>query len=189
MRKAFLTFVAVALVGALWAQTSDQFHITVTVTVLGVSLYQDDGTTPYGTWALGMMAAGGTAQMNYDSPDANSDDHVEAVNTGNAAENLVVYSNEPSAPAACGVGTPTAWTPGAAAGADQYLLECGEGSESSLPASYIVCDGTDAGSADQVVSSLSAGSTAHLFFRFTTPTSVSDGCQHDITVTVAAVSP
>ena len=189
MKKLCAIAVMVVLAGALWAQASDNFHITVTVSVLGVSLYQDDGSTPYGTWDLGMMASGATAEMTYDDPDNDGDNHIEAVNTGNTAENLVVYSEEPSPPSACGCGTPTAWTPGATAGADTYLLECGEGSESSLPGSYVTCDGTDLGSADQVVSSLASGNTAHLFFKFTTPTSVSDGCQHDITVTVTAVSP
>jgi len=176
---------ALLLIGAAWAADNDQFNITVTVNQLGVTLYEDDGATDYGTWALGNMAAGATAQMYFDNPDADGDDHVEAKNEGNCAADILVYSTESSAPGDCGFGTPTAWAPGAAAGSDIYYLECGEGSESSLPGSYTACD-QSASPGTEIVSNLASGSVAHLFFNFTTPTSVSDGCQHDITVTVLA---
>jgi len=190
MKTLFVGLAVLALVCAGWAQTpTDVFHITVTVNQLGVTLYQDDGATAYGTWALGNMPAGATAGMSFDNPDVGSDDHVEAFNSGNCNADLFVYSTEPSAPGACGFGTPTAWAPGLAAGADIYMLECGEGDEATLPGSYIVCDGVNLGAADQVAAGLPSAATSDLFFNFTTPTSVSDGCGHDVTVTVVAVSP
>ena len=189
MKVLFVGLAVLALVCAGWAQSpTDEFHITVTVNMLGVSLYQDDGTSAYGTWALGNMAAGATASMTFDNPDNDGDNHVEAENDGNCAADISVYSTESSAPGDCGFGTPTAWAPGAAAGSDIYYLECGEGSESSLPGSYTACD-QSASPGTEIVSNLASGSVAHLFFNFTTPTSVSDGCEHDITVTVLASTP
>ncbi len=58
MRGFICGLAVLLLIGAAWAQAQDVFNITVTVNILGVHLYQDDGATDYGICPLGNMAAG-----------------------------------------------------------------------------------------------------------------------------------
>ena len=196
MKKALLLVgVAALLLGALPLSAAnwddDQMHIIVQVGWVGVTLYQDDGTTAYGNWLLGNMPAGATAAMFFDDPDVGADDHIEAINEGNCAVDLAVYSDEAGAPVPCGFGVPACWHPWDGVpvpGPDEYILECGEGGALALPGGYVLCpDAVSPGV--PVVGGLAAAVTAHLFLNFTTPDPVADGCVHDVTVTVLATIP
>lgn len=184
MRKLVLVglFALIAATGLL-AQSSDDFTITVTVNYIDFQLMEADSATGYGNWALGNLNAGGTAEMTT----GGGGDHIYVQNHSNVALDFSAYSSSP-APAGCGYGTATAWSPGAAAGVDTYLLEMDKGEATTVPASYTTIDATDMGSADLFYSTL-AGESYHLYTKFTAPTSATDGCEHTITVNVIAVAP
>ncbi len=193
MRVLICGLAVLLLLGAAWAQPDpdDDFNITVTVNMLGITLYDDGGQTggvPYPDWGLGDMPAGATAEMYFDDPNIGGDDHVEAFNSGNCVADLWVFSDEAAAPGPCGFGTPACWHPAAAPAADIYYLECGVGAEDAFPGAYTPCPDPVAPGV-MAAPALPDGATAHRFFRFTTPNPVSDGCPHDITVQVAAFAP
>lgn len=189
MKKALLLFgVAALLLGALPLFAADfaedQMHIIVQVGWVGVTLYQDDGTTDYTDWVIGMTGQGALHTMD-------KAEHIEAENKGNCAIDLFVYSDDLEDYSACvfPLTGGTAWSPAAAIGAaDEYLLECGENDDAGppAPAAFIVCP-LNAADGTPVAGGIPDGAVSHLYLGFTTPAPTSDGCQHDITVTVRAL--
>ncbi len=185
MRKTLLVLGIVALLISafpMFAADSDseEMHIKVQIAFVGISLYEDDGSTPYTDWNIGITSELTAHTMT-------PAEHMEAVNEGNATVDLSVYSDDLGT-YSCGFGTETNWSPGAGTGVDQYTLECGEGTDVAPAVTFITCP-LDATPGTDVVTGLASTSTAHLYHMFTTPTSVSDGCEHDITVTVLATLP
>ncbi len=168
-----------ALLGALWA-AEDSFNITVTVEYLEIDLLTADGSNPYPGWDLGTVAAGQSDTMTTGS----GGDHVLVDNNCNTSVDFSVYVTT-SAPGACGYGTPTAWTPAPTAGADQFVLSVGKGDLSSLPSSWTTVTATTS-PGDVYAAGEPAGTDHHFYAAFTAPTSVSDGCQHSITVHIVA---
>ncbi len=175
----FAIFVAMGL----FAQTTDDFTISVTVNFIDFQLMTADSSSAYTNWAIGNINAGGTAEMTT----GGGGDHIYVDNNSNVALDFSAYSTS-AAPGGCGFGTPTAWLPDVTAGVDTYLLEIDKGESGAVPPSYTTIDGVDIGSSDLFYTS-SAGESYHLYTQFTAPTSASDGCEHSITVNIVATTP
>jgi len=166
------------------ADTDDEeMHIKVQIAFVGITLYEDDGVTPYTDWTIGMTTENTANTMTKAT-------HIETENEGNGPVDLAIYNDDLGAYGGCAFGVGTNWGPAAAVGVDLYLLEFDEGDDTGPPGPYIptICD-DDVAPGDQVVSALAAAAVSHMYLRFTTPSTVSDGCEHDITVTVLATIP
>ena len=184
MKKLILiALIATLCGGALIAQSSDDFTITVTVNYIDFSLRDAADAAPYPGWDLGNVNAGATVEMTTSA----TGDHIYVDNQSNVALDFAAYSTS-AAPAACGYGTATAWSPGTSAGTDQYLLEMANGGVDTAPGTYTTIDGTAVGSADDFYSAI-AGEGFHLYTQLGIPTVATDGCSHDIVVYVLAVAP
>jgi hypothetical protein len=184
MKRAMLIgLFAILVATASFAQVTDDFTITVTVNFIEFQLMTADSSGAYPGWAVGNMNEGETVVMTT----GGGGDHIYVKNLSNVPLDFSAYSNSP-APAGCGYGTPTAWNPGAAAGTDIYLLELGKGAAGVVPATYTIIDGTNIVSSDLYYTTI-AGESYHMYSRFTTPISASDGCPHNITVTIVAATP
>ena len=161
------------------AHAADTADITVTVTIQNLSL-----TLSSSTWALGTVVAASTTQMT----EAND---ITASNDGNVDEDFTLRLTNPAA-----------WTAGAAAGADVFVLSglfCGAAdapgggdfnaddvmTTSAQPATATIF-GYVGGSADG--EAVSAGSSVDLWLEFGAPTSSSSFTEQTITVTVGAVA-
>ncbi len=176
--KKILTLLALAMV-FVWA-AEDSFTITVSVEWIDFSLKTADGTADYTNWNIGMVAPGAVNTMTTGT----GGNHILVDNNCNVSVDFSIYSVS-AAPGACGRGTPTAWTPGAASGNNIYLLEGGKGAVGALPATWTTFDNTSA-PGDVYAASEPPATDHHLYFRFTAPTSVSDGCDHTVMVYVVA---
>lgn len=174
---------ATMAVSVLFAQATDDFTITVTVNYIEFELRTADDSGDYSLWAIGNVNAGETAEMTTGA----GGDHVYVSNSSNVPLDFSAYSTSP-APASCGFGTATAWTPAVAAGVDMYLLEIDKGEVGTVPPTYTTIDGNSIGTSDLFYSA-SAGESYHLYTKFTAPTSASDGCEHSITVNIVATTP
>lgn len=178
MRKYLV--LGLVLVGFALAQSaSDNFNITVTVEYFEIILLKADSSTDYSTWALGVMATSDSATMTTGS----SGTHILVDNNCSGTVDFSIYVNNP-APSPCGIGTPTAWTAGAAPGANTYWLRANDSNISSVPSSWVTITATSA-PGDVYLSGVSSGNH-RLYCRFKPPSSVSDGCQHTINVYVVA---
>ncbi len=180
MKRLITIILAVLFIASIAGAVEDSFTITVTVEYIGINLRTADDGADYVNWPLGTVAAGAVNTMTTGS----AGNHVLVKNGSNVALDFSAYSTT-VAPASCGYGTATAWTAGTAAGADIYLLEGGKGTVSAEPGTYttfpdMVTPGTVYAAAEP------AGTDHHFYARFTTPTSVSDGCEHTITVFIVA---
>ena len=181
MRKAIVGAILFAmLLGSAFAASTDteQMTIRVQVAFVGITLYESDGSTPYDTWNIGVTAESAADTMAVA-------DHIEAKNDGNCAIDLYLYSDDVTDLSGCTFGTPTNWSPGAAIGTDVYKLECGIGTDAAQPGSYTTCPNSSA-DGTLIDSDVAAAATSHMYLMFTTPSSSSDGCQHDATVSVLA---
>lgn len=176
MRK-ILAILLIMAAGALFAQASENFSITVTVNFIDFALRDSADLVDYPGWAVGNMNAAATATMTRPQ-------QVFVKNQSNVALDFSAYSTS-AAPAACGIGTSTAWTPGAAGGADIYRLELGIGTAGALPVTWNTFDGGSVGTADALYSA-AADEDFRFYSRLTVPTTVSDGCQHEIVVYLVA---
>ena len=180
MKNLIMLMLAVIFAVSIGWAVENSFTITVTVEYLQVELRTADDAADYTTWALGTVSAGETNTMTTGS----GGDHVLVKNGSNVSVDFSAYSTT-AAPASCGYGSPTAWTAGTSAGVDTYLLEGGKGDLSTLPSSWTTFD--DASPTGDVYASGEPAETDHHFYaRFTAPTSVSDGCEHTITVYIVA---
>lgn len=183
MKKMFvLTMMAVLISAGALLAVEDDFHITVTVDYLEMVLRGAGCSGDYGTWALDQLGTNTTATMTT----GGSGDHICVDNGSNVTTDFSAWVTS-AAPSACGYGTPTAWTAGGAPGADTYQLELGYDDDGAdLPLSWTtVTAGVTSG--DVFYSSVGGGTNFHLFAQLTTPTSVSDGCPHDIHVRIVAL--
>lgn len=179
MKKFLLTMLLFMLVCGVWA-VEDSFTITVAVEWLEINLLVADSSTNYTNWDLGTVAPGATNTMTTGTGGT----HVLVDNFSNVSVDFSAYSTT-VAPGACGYGTPVAWTPGSAAGADIYLLEGDDGTVSTEPTTYTTITATSA-PGDQYLAGAPVGENHRFYARFTAPTSVSDGCTHTITVYIVA---
>ncbi len=178
-----LSLFAILAVSAAFAQVTDDFNITVTCNYIQFQLKEADNVANYITWPIGNVNEGETVEMTTGS----GGDHVYVNNESNLALDFNAYSESPT-PTACGYGTETAWGPAAAAGLDAYLLELGKGEEATVPVAYTTITATTIGGANNYYTT-AAGESYHLYTQLTTPTTSTDGCQHDITVYIVAVTP
>lgn len=158
------------------AETAD-ISVTVTIQNLSISLSSN-------TWALGTVAAASTVQMT-------EAEDITVTNDGNVDEDFTLMLTDP-----------TAWTAGASAGADVYVLSalfCGAADApasgdfnaedvltTSAQTSTGAIFGYAGGTADGVA--VTAGSGVDLWLEFDAPTSSSDFTEQTITVTVGAVA-
>ena len=180
MRK-LTTVVALGLLLVVSAYAvEDNFTITVSVEWMSISLLKADSTVDYTNWDLGAVSAGNVSTMTTGAAGS----HVLVDNNCNNPVDFSAYSTT-VVPGACGYGTPTIWTPGAAAGNNIYRLEGGKSTVGALPGAW-----TNITSAVTPGNSYAPGepaATNHRFYaRFTAPTSVADGCTHTITVYIVA---
>ena len=158
------------------AETAD---ITVTVTIQNLSLALSSNT-----WAIGTVTAGSTTQMT-------EADDITVTNDGNVDEDFTLKLTNPAA-----------WTAGAAAAADVYVLSGLFCAAADAPAGGdfgaddVITTSTQtstaaifgyAGASDDGVA-VSAGTSVDLWIGFDAPTSSSDFTQQTITVTVGAVA-
>jgi len=178
-----LAIFAVVVTSGLFAQTTDDFTITVTVNYIEFQLKTADNTADYTTWPIGNVNEGETVEMTTGA----GGDHIYVNNESNVALQFSAYSTSP-APGACGYGTATAWSPGAAAGVNIYRLEMDKGALTAVPGAYTTITATTLGGADDFYNT-AAGESYHLYTKFTVPTTADDGCQHNITVYVVATTP
>ncbi|MCK5833683.1 hypothetical protein KAH81_08440 [bacterium] len=185
MKRIVLAIFVILAVGALYAQESESFTITVTVNYIDFSLRNAADSAPYPNWPIDNVNAGATSEMTTTSVGT----HILVDNESNVALDFETYSTS-LAPTACGFGTPTAWVAGAASGVDTYLLEMGVGDVSTAPATgdYDIIDGASLPAAD-LVNSTVAGESWRLYSKLTAPLTASDGCEHTITVFVVATTP
>ncbi|HHS49508.1 MAG TPA: hypothetical protein ENN07_00105 [candidate division Zixibacteria bacterium] len=183
MKRFALLLITILAIGTAFAQTTENFTITVTVNFIDFSLRTADDAGAYGTWAIGNMNAGATSTMTGTAGGS----HVLVKNESNVALDFKAFStSEPPPP--CGFGFPTAWTAGSAAGTDVYLLEMGDGTLADPPATWTVVDGGGLGDADLIYEA-GEGENFRLYSRFTAPNIASDGCEHQITVFIVATTP
>lgn len=182
--RSFLGVLAVLLLlcSVVYAADNDAFTITVQVQYMDVTLRNADETGDYTTWPLGLRAEGEVITQTTGS----SGDHIFVDNNCNCEVDFSAYQAT-TTPAPCGYGTPTLWTAGTTAGADIFKLELGKGTQDAEPATADWQTITASSSpGDVYLSDVPAGEDHHLYTRFTVPTSVSDGCVHQIDVTVVA---
>ncbi len=180
MKKTLMILFAMLAAGALYGQASESFSITVTVNFVDFALRDSADLVTYPGWAIGNLNAAATSTMSRTQ-------QVLVKNQSNIDLDFKAYSTS-AAPAACGIGTPTAWTPGAASGADTYVLEMGVGTVGAPPVTYNIYDGTNPAGADLVFSA-DPEEDFRLYSKLTAPTTVSDGCAHEILVFVVATAP
>ncbi len=178
MRSVLLLAVLFALWGIVGA-VEDSFTITVTVEWLDISLRTADDAGDYTNWDLGTVPAGTVDSMTTGS----GGNHILVKNNCNVTVDFSAYST--TTVPSCSYGTPTAWTPGTSPGLDTYLLEGGKGDLSTYPTSWTTIDATSA-PGNVYASGETPGNDHRFYAKFSTPTSVSDGCQHTITVYIVA---
>ncbi|MBN2541940.1 hypothetical protein JXI42_03660 [bacterium] len=175
----FLLFVA----GAAFS-VEDNFHITVTVDFLEIELDSANCVDAYGTWKLGQHAAGYTDSMTT----GGAGNHICVINGNNCTTDFSAYVSSAN-PGPCGYGSNTAWTAGGSVGADTYKLDLGHDDDGAdYPGTwYNITSGSTPG--NDFYTDVAAGTDFHLFARLSLPNPVSDGCQHDIQVTIVALQP
>lgn len=182
MKKLTLMVVMIGLlmVGNVLAQDDESFNITVTCQYIDISLYQSSSTsTTFSQWDIDTVALS-TA----DSMDTGDGNHVYIKNNCNITTDYSCYSEETSAPT-CSHGSPTAWSPGGP-GDNQYKLEVGHSADpSTYPSSWTAIP-SDTSPGDLYASGVSAADNKEFFAKFTTPSTISDGCEHSITVHIVA---
>ncbi len=161
------------------AHAADTADITVTVTIQNLSLNLSSNT-----WALGTVVAGSTTQMT----EAND---ITATNDGNVDEDFTLRLTDPAA-----------WTAGATAGADVYVLSglfCGAADApgdgdfnaddvltTSAQTATATIFGYAGGSDDGVL--VAPGSSVDVWLEFDAPTSSTNFTEQVITVTVGAIA-
>lgn len=179
LRACTLALIVAVPVLAAPANAAETADITVTVTIQNLSLNLSSNT-----WALGTLAAGSTTQMT----EAND---ITVTNDGNVSEDFTLRLTNPAA-----------WTAGAAAAADTYVLSgvfCAAADApggTDFTADDIVTTSTQtatagvfgyAGGSDDGVS-VSASGSVDLWLEFAAPTSSTDFTEQMITMTVGAVA-
>jgi len=175
---------AVALIVALAvfaaeANAASTADITVTVTIQNLSVSLSSNT-----WALGTVVAGSTTQMT-------EADDITVTNDGNVDEDFTLKLTDPSA-----------WTAGATAGADVYVMSglfCASADApggSDFQADDVLTTTTQTatsavfgyvGGSDDGVA-VPAGNSVDLWLEFQAPTSTTNFTQQTIVVTVGAVA-
>jgi hypothetical protein len=181
----YLPIIIIILILGVAALAQESFTITVTVNYIDFSLRKADDSAPYDSWEIGNLDADETTEMSVST----SGTHILVDNQSNVALDFDAYSTS-ATPTSCEFGTATAWSPDTASGADIYLLEMGKGTVSAVPdvADYHIMDGGDLAGSDNFYSAI-AGDAFRLYSKLTAPTTVSDGCEHSITVYVVATTP
>jgi hypothetical protein len=176
-RVTLLLMLGILLSSLAFAANTDNFDIVVTCSYLDVSLRQSgDHGTDYTQWNLGTMAPGAAAE------EMSTASHIWVENGSNTTVDFSAFVESPT-PAPCGYGTATAWTPGATAGTDQFVLDLGVGTDSATPSSYTNITATTL-PGDDYLTSASAGTGHDLYASLQVPSSTTDGCQHTLTVTI-----
>jgi hypothetical protein len=166
-----------ALAATAYAAGTEDISVTVTIQNLSLNLSSN-------AWALGTVVAGSATQMT-------EADDITVTNDGNVNQDLTLKLTDPAA-----------WTAGAAAAADVFVLsgifcaaaDAPGGADftgddvltTSTQTSTAAIFGYGAGSDDGV--SVAAGTSVDLWLEFAAPTSSSDFTQQTITVTVGAVA-
>ena len=183
MRRVFgVLAVFLLLSSVVYAADHDAFTITVQVQYMDVTLRNADETGDYTTWPLDMRAEGEVITQTTGS----GGDHIFVDNNCNCVVDFSGYQVT-TTPAPCGYGTPTLWTAGTSAGDNIFKLELGKGTQDAEPAAADWQTITASASpGDVYLSDVAVGEDHHLYTRFTVPTSVSDGCVHQIDVTIVA---
>jgi hypothetical protein len=179
LRICALAAVTALLTMSATAYAAGTADISVTVTIQNLSISLSSST-----WALGTVVAASTTQMT-EAQD------ITVTNDGNVDEDFTLKLTDPSA-----------WTAGATAGPDAYVLSglfCGAADApgsadfngedvmtTSTQTSTAAVFGYAGGSDDGV--SVSASSGVDLWLEFQAPTSSSSFAEQTITVTVGAVA-
>jgi hypothetical protein len=156
-----LMLTAVVPLSVVWsAETGD---VSCTVTAQFVSLSVSDGNVNYGSLALDTIKDTTNSGVNHPQI---------ATNNGNLPVNLYIKSSN-------AIGGTTPWTIGTSKGANQFTHSCTTNGNDwlSLSNAYI-----------SLASGIAPNGTQTFHLRIGMPTSVSDGSQKTITVTVQAVA-
>jgi len=185
MKQHIIIIGLVIIFGAIagFAESSDNFTITVTCNYIDFELKTADNSAEYTDWPVGNVNEGETVEMTTGA----GGDHIYVENTSNVNLEFKAYSNS-VAPGPCGYGTPVAWSPGGAAGLNTYYLRLGKGELGAVPGTYTDITGEDLGGAILYYSTI-AGESYHLYTKLTAPNPADDGCSHTITVYIVAIAP
>jgi hypothetical protein len=173
------TLALIAAVPATSAYAAETADISVTVTIQNLSLALSSNT-----WAIGTVTAGSITQMT-------EAEDITVTNDGNVNEDFTLMLTNPAA-----------WTAGATAGADAYVLSgimCGAADApaggdfggddvmtTTTQTATAAIFGYAGGSADGV--GVTPGSSVDLWIEFSAPTSSTNFTEQTITVTVGAVA-
>ena len=167
------------IVVVIFAADTDNFDIIVQCQYLDISLKQSAShTTDFTEWDLGFKAAGDAAEI------MPIPGHIWVGNGCNINIDFSAYVSSP-VPDACPYGTETAWMAGLLAAENTFDLDFGVGTSSAQPSIFSHISAETA-PGDTYATDIPAGTAHDLFARFRVPTSVSDGCEHSLTVTVVA---
>ncbi len=156
------------------AAATDTFQITVTCNFISINLRNTGDTVDYTTWGVGQNAVNTPETMI-------QADGIKVVNTANVATDLSAWVSTPA----------TAWTNGAAAGADVYKLEmkCFDATQATPDLStgtFTIL--TTATPGDDIKTALTANTNQWAYCKLTTPTSTTSGAEQTITVTILSAT-